>query len=548
MPIQRNQPSPERQSVLSFVSPSVADLLFYETVDAKTVGAGGGKTVIAISSATQAVEVTAGGTYDGDYHESGFLVQVTSTAHGFVVGDVVTVMNAPDGSNGLNPNGTFEIREKDTNWFKYFVRGSGSTSTWGDAAVTAANTVVYKSHPQYGTAHPDTEKFPNHKLCHVKQADPNGLFFQYFYAAERNHQDDYNFEFSQADLGGNKYDTVVRTYVTLRSDFSDVDGEYQAGDPMPDPLNQFSADNAVLYNRDLRSYGATDEDETSVNYILMTRQQKRIGDQELDGLFVVEQRVYFRRIDIVTQKLDDATGGILKTVIKLIYRGEATFVTANDIATTAGSENWDADDRWGLTAAGQNIECQQLSHDWWQVTIQDVIPQLGLITHLGGKVIRDYNTWENFTWPAVVDGLHFNTANRKDGASQTTVTVRMKDGKDGFSGPTKMRVRQIWSKTIFSGSNLPDPVIFKTASATYRGIQYNVSVRNVLTEAITLIDFIGTEHPTYKLGEYAFPKPWCKASDPTDWGNLDNPFIGSATQKPFRGGYLLELIEVYHPA
>jgi hypothetical protein len=76
MPLSRNQPSPERQSVLTFVSPSVADLLFFETVDAKTVGAGGGKTVIAISSATQAVEVTAGGTYDGDYHESGFLVQV----------------------------------------------------------------------------------------------------------------------------------------------------------------------------------------------------------------------------------------------------------------------------------------------------------------------------------------------------------------------------------------------------------------------------------------------------------------------------------------
>ena len=344
------------------------------------------------------------------------------------------------------------------------------------------------------------------------------------------------------------YDTVVRTYVTLRSDFSDVDGEYQAGDPMPDPLNQFSADNAVLYNRDATGYGAVDEDETSVDYILMTRQQKRIGDRELDGLFVVEQRVYFRRIDIVTQKLDDATGGILKTVIKLIYRGES-FITADTAspASLAGSEDWEADANWGLTAAGQNIECQQLSHDWWQVTIQDVIPQSGLADLYGGKVIRDYNTWENFTWPAVVDGLHFNTANRKDGASQTTVTVRMKEGKDGFSGPTKMRVRQIWSQTIFSGSNLPDPVIFKTASATYRGIQYNVSVRNVLTEAITLIDFIGTEHPTYKLGDYAFPKPWCKASSPTDWPDA-NPFTGSATQKPFRGGYLLELIEVYHPA
>ena len=540
MPIQRNQPSPERQSVLSFVSPSVADLLFYETVDAKTVGAGGGKTVTSISSAAQAVEVTAGGTYDGDYHESGFLVEVTSAAHGYVVGDVVTVINAPDGSNGLNPNGTFEIREKATNTFKYFVRGSGSTSTWTDAAVTAANTVVYKSHPQYGTAHPDTEKFPTHKLCHVKQADPNGLFFQYYYAAERNHQDDYNFEFSQADLGGNKYDTVVRTYVTLRSDFSDTDSEYQAGDAMPDPTNQFSAENIVEYHDGAGS--TSDEELVSTDYILMTRQQKRIGDQELDGLFVVEQRIYFRRIDIVTQKLDDTTDGVLKTVVKLVHRGE-DFATpqGNREAGTTGDE---AEANWGLSTAGQNFETQQLSHDWWQVTIQDVIPQ-GLGSEYGGKVIRDYDTWQNFTWPAVVDGLHFNTANRKDGASQTTVTVRMKEGKDGFSGPTKMTVKQIWKKDNFDDT-IPSPVVFKTSSARYNGIQYNVSVSNVLTEAITLIDFIGTEHPTYKMGDYAFPKPWCKASSPTDWPSSN--FVGAATQKPFRGGYLLEVITIHPPA
>ena len=38
MAVQRNQPSPQRQAVLSFVSPNVQDLLFYETVDAQRVG------------------------------------------------------------------------------------------------------------------------------------------------------------------------------------------------------------------------------------------------------------------------------------------------------------------------------------------------------------------------------------------------------------------------------------------------------------------------------------------------------------------------------
>jgi hypothetical protein len=67
-----------------------------------------------------------------------------------------------------------------------------------------------------------------------------------------------------------------------------------------------------------------------------------------------------------------------------------------------------------------------------------------------------------------------------------------------------------------------------------------------LSPAITLTDFIGTEHPTYKLGEYAFPKPWLQASDPTDWPA--GAFEGAVSQKPFRGGYLLEVVLVHLPS
>jgi len=393
------------------------------------------------------------------------------------------------------------------------------------------------AHPAYGTAY-GTAPFASHKLCFVKQADPEGQYFNYYYAADRVSQDTYNFEFSQADLGGNKYDTVVRTYVRLRSSFNDrvttatTDATLhhtdnpEAGDAMPDiPADQF--DDA---------------------YILMTRQQKRIGDQELDGIFVVEQRVYFNRVDIVTHNLDPATDGMLAMVEKVVYRGE-TFDPPNGSPDTGNIEALaeQADDElWGLDDDGRNWEVEQLSNDWWKVTIQDVIPQ-GLSALYGGKVIRDYDTWQNFTWPAVVGSLTFTTANKKDGSSQTALTIRNKDGKDGFSGPTKMTVQQIWKKTNFDGT-IPDPTIFKTVSATYSGVQFNAHVSNVLTEAITLTDFIGTKDPVYKLGEYAFPKPWCHASTPTDWATLADPFVGSATQKPFRGGYLLEVVSIHHPA
>ena len=524
MPIQRGQPAPERQSVLSFVSPSVADLLFYETVDAKTVGAGGGKTVIAISSATQAVEVTAGGTYDGDYHESGFLVQVTSTAHGFVVGDVVTVMNAPDGSNGLNPNGTFEIREKDTNWFKYFVRGSGSTSTWGDAAVQSANTVVYKSHPQYGTAHPDTEKFPNHKLCHVKQSDANGLFFQYYYAAERNHQDDYNFEFSQADLGGNQYDTVVRTYVTLRSDFTDTDGEYEAGDAMPDPTNQFAD-----------------------TYILMTRQQRRIGDSELDGLFIVEQRVYFKYEDKVSFTIDAEFNDELKTTEILAYVGKTSVPTKSGNVTWSTAEAVDRTN-WGIKVVGTtndseennsdgayNYEVQRLSNDWWKITEQQIV----------GENLFDgisYTTNQNYSYPAELTGFRFTLITRRDGSTNNSVTALE---KDAFSGPILMTVNRQWYANSANAntalSNFGDVTTFKPRSGSYSGALFSLSYSNVLTKPFTLIDTVGTGHPTFLQGAYAnnfFEQGSTPTAQPAS-GDIVNV---AASSRPFRGGYLVETV------
>jgi hypothetical protein len=550
MPIQRNQPSPERQSVLTFVSPSVGDLLFYETVDAKTVGAGSAVAITNATKATQNLDLVSGyhgPEYDGGGTVVGNLVTLTVASHSFVVGDYVTIEDL--GASGVEVNGTHKVVETPgSDSFKVFIRAIKSGSGYADVGTltVSSTTRAYKAHPSYGTPHPDTENFYRHKLCHVKQADPNGLFFQYYYA-EREFQDDYNFEFSQSDIGGNKYDTVTRTYVIERADFSDTDDQYQAGDPMPDPTDQFSAEDVIVYDNN----SDPDEQLSTKDYILLTRQQKRIGDQELDGLFVVEQRVYFRRVDISTHKLDPATEGVLCTVEKLVCRGEtyrAPHGGGENVVgeETAGTVAWEDEAVWGLDRSGINHEAEQISHDWWKVTLQDVIPQdAEAHTTYGanGKKIREYTTYQNFTWPAVVGGLVFTSVNKKDGSSSTSVTVRNKEGKDGFSGPTKMSVLQIWSKDALTP---PAPTVFKTTSASYSGVQFSVRVSNVLTEAITLTDFIGTGDPVYKLGDYAFPKPWCTASSPTDWPSPS--FIGAATQKPFRGGYLLEVITVFTPS
>jgi hypothetical protein len=66
--------------------------------------------------------------------------------------------------------------------------------------------------PDYGTAHPDTVKWPNHKLVHVSQDEGDSQFYRYYYAADRSSQDDYNYELQEGK-------ELTRTYVIPREDY-----------------------------------------------------------------------------------------------------------------------------------------------------------------------------------------------------------------------------------------------------------------------------------------------------------------------------------------
>ncbi len=524
MPLQRNQPSPDRQSVLSFVSPNVADLLFYETVDAKTVGAGSGVDITVATWASTSISVVAG------IHEAGYTVTVhTDGLHGFINNDVVTIEglgDREDDSSYSRPNGTHKVTKIDNDTFTYFVSEQPDAASPLDVT---NNPHVYLAHPSYGTAHPDTENFPKHKLCHVKQADPNGLFFQYYYAAERHHQDNYNFEFSQADLGGNKYDTVVRTYVNLRSDFTDTDGEYQAGDAMPDvPASQFNDD-----------------------YILMTRQQKRIGDAELDGLFVVEQRVYFRRTASSTASHDEATQGVLIQTETLYYRGETYSGVA--IETAILDET-----KWGISAGGVRTEAKQLSGDWFLVTATDVIPQdkTSDYSNFGGLVTHTYETYITYSWPAVLgddgslgaDNTHVTVSGieimdwvDKSGGSRNYVRPMFKE--QGYRGPTRALIVEEWSKSRpYVYMDAQRPFMMRPLPIVYNSPYLSVQIPPTLHEQVTLICDTSASDPTW--GKNSGSRRTYPATNVTDW---PSSFVATVEVNPFRGGYLTRQVTVYKP-
>jgi len=207
--------------------------------------------------------------------------------------------------------------------------------------------------PAYGTPHPNTVKWPHHELVFAKEADAEDSgrdgMFEFFYAAKRENQDDYNFSFTKADIGGTKFDAVARTYVTLRSAFTP--NTPAMGATMPDvPASFFTG-----------------------TYVLAEKRQTRVDVQELDALYVAETHVYVKRATLTDNGFNEALGVNLSRTTTLYYRGE----TVSGVAI----ETLVADDKnayWGTQVSLKiSRSGEQLSDNWFAVTEQQITLKRG---------------------------------------------------------------------------------------------------------------------------------------------------------------------------
>jgi hypothetical protein len=131
-----------------------------------------------------------------------------------------------------------------------------------------------KEIPPYGTAHPDKSKWPHHKLVFVQAEEQSGRdeVFIFFYAADRESQDLYNFQSGSKDIVRRDFRVVARSYVTPREGFEPHDVPFAA--PMPDvPEGKFEG----------------------VEYLFYERTQTKIDQKELDSLYVAETLTYVER-------------------------------------------------------------------------------------------------------------------------------------------------------------------------------------------------------------------------------------------------------------
>jgi hypothetical protein len=199
--------------------------------------------------------------------------------------------------------------------------------------------------PEYGTKHPDYKKWPDHRLVHVEAADDQNRYYRYYYVADQIEQDDDNWSYSEADIGGTKFDAVSRDYVIRRSEFNPELPEM--GSAMPDiPSGKFDG-----------------------VYVLAERKQVPLNDKILNGLYVVEQRVYVKKVPLTRFDFDEFFKTTNETKQILYYRKEVPEGETASIEDLLGDPN---NDYWGMNS-GIVRTAQQLSDNWFAVTEQEVV-------------------------------------------------------------------------------------------------------------------------------------------------------------------------------
>jgi len=388
----------------------------------------------------------------------------------------------------------------------------------------------------YGTSHPDNIKWPLHRLVHVAAADDQNLFYRYYYAADQLNQDDDNWNYAQADIGGTKFDSVSRNYITRRSEF--VPDSVLMGALMADvPVGKF----------------------TNTPYVLAERQQRQTGDPIIDGLYILELRTYVKKTKSTSLSFDELSQRLLKEVTTLHYRGEeiSAYTEKSGLTTLTAVEllfNDPANAHWQiavLSSTGSPITTQtvgyahvkegtQLTSNWFAITTKQVVAGLytaGIGSNFGSLSMPTYPTTINYSWPPVL--LNFHLASWTKHNSQIFVAPSYEFKPEEYSGPTAATVSTSWSQSTF-GNVIPFRL--KATGISYSCPFFSLNIPACLHAEIKLTANVGTNDPTYQFAT---------GSERTFAATAEQSWISHVAAseiRPARGGFILQTTTVSPPA
>lgn len=385
----------------------------------------------------------------------------------------------------------------------------------GDLLVTA--TKVYdtaKDIPPYGTPMSEVvqlgaaDRFKDHVFIFIEpQKDARPQVFTCYFAAPRENEDTYNWEFTAADIGDTKFDAVSRTYIIPREEYNSADPAM--GSAMPNvPEDLFPP---------------------ATSYILALKGQRRL-DKTFDGYFVIETRVYVKKESLTDLGVDDLTGRSLYSTTTLYHKDEIVSggLTAAQLFAAPGNAFW------GMQPTGIGVSGRQLSTEFYSITNEQVVS--GTFVS-GGVQIADYFTTEDYFWPAVLSELRFFTYSLKKGGGSENY-IEPVFSREQYRGPSKARIQMSWRSTPHTVSQpqvmRPLPVQMNTP---FFGLDAGTSLHGQVE-----VNVVISNHPKYEAsaGTYTWG-----ATTPTDW---PASLIASDEQRQYKGGWLRTTVTMYPPS
>ena len=161
-----------------------------------------------------------------------------------------------------------------------------------------------------GTTPDKIGRFDQHELVHITPADERGMV-RWYYARRREDQALYNWEYTTPGPNSDGYPTYTRTYFVHRNDLTDYYDEYPTNPSNPGDLEPVGdkhlkpgdADPDLSYTPQFYGFEYADT------------QIARIGDENLDSLYVLVVRRFELLCDKTTFTENETYGTVANTVV-----------------------------------------------------------------------------------------------------------------------------------------------------------------------------------------------------------------------------------------
>lgn len=184
---------------------------------------------------------------------------------------------------------------------------------------------------------PLVSRFERHKLCYVTPDDEEGMM-RWYYAAPREEQDKYNYEYTEPKSDGEGYPRYTRTFFELRSDNSEYFDSHE-------DVNG----NITTQGDNFLAYGSADTSVENLEFedFKYTGQDiRRVPDKNLDGLFQLVIRTYEKLCDKTTLSESDRFGRIENTT---------TFLTESFDPNIPNPEPPEVGDEWPTAGSDRYV-------------------------------------------------------------------------------------------------------------------------------------------------------------------------------------------------